>query len=202
MNWIDWGDAPAWVAAIVAIIAMIYSIVQARGAKHAVSLARAQAASAQTAAVAAERSAAAAEEQAKAQREQAEIMRQQFDRQHEEDSRPRISVEPGPHAALAVVPLVFTHSGGADLERVDVKIDGSAVRGFSRETATHIIGVPPTLALPAMSYRDQQTVWVDIGAGPANAANQVTVTLTAFESGEPPREWQLPRKTVQIPPYA
>lgn len=64
MDWIDWGDAPAWVAAIVAIVATVYAIKQARGAKDASTQADRRASAAEKSAEAAQRAADAAEVQA------------------------------------------------------------------------------------------------------------------------------------------
>lgn len=75
MDWIDWGDAPAWAGTAIALAAMVYTIIKARGAKESGEVAERQAKAAESSAEAAGQSVGAAERAATAAEDQASAAR-------------------------------------------------------------------------------------------------------------------------------
>jgi hypothetical protein len=203
----DFGDVPAWVAAVVALGSMAVAVVAAVFASRQVEAARTQAASAlqqadeaRKAREAAEagveqarRSAAAAEQQAEAAREQVAILREQMAEQRAEKDRPRFEVVPPERfVGETTVPIDVRMTSGTDLKSIAITVTGRDVRGVAGAPASLIRG-GQTIEREHFVVGAHTTVWVDLDEV-LDTSLSVQVNCEALDG----RTWELPPMTVQL----
>lgn len=181
------GDAAAWAAAAIAVIAAFIALGNANSAKR-------QATAAEKALVETRRSARAAEEQAAAAKEQVEIMRQQIDEQRVARDRPRFEVDAQRFTGETTVPLTIRMVAGADIGRLTIDVGGQHVLGVAGAPDSKIRG-SRSINRNDFTAGAETTIWVDLEET-LHTVLTVKFTCTARDDG---RVWEeLAPHTVEL----
>ncbi|ROP37424.1 hypothetical protein [Saccharothrix texasensis] len=197
----DFGDVPAWVAAVVALGSMAVAVVAAVFASRQVAAARTQAAAALQQADEARKAREAAEagvEQARrsaaAAEQQVAIMREQIAEQREEKDRPQFKiVGPEQFTGQTTIRLDVAMVSGADLSSLTINVEGKDVAGVAGAPDSKIRG-GRSIIRSGLTAGGSAVVWVDLTGKLPSTTLLVQLTCEAPEG----RRWILPPVEVQL----